>query len=271
MKVTIIGTGFLGEAIYQVLKKQDIDIVTTYHTHKKFDTSLEYDFLNDDPEKVFSENKGDVVIMTAMVEFTDDSALLQKSMERFVQFFHHSRIIYISSDGIFDGERGEYTENDIPHPVTLYGKNLRICEEAVRKYSKDYCIVRPSYMYGFVNNVLDNRLKTAKELLERGETVSRFTDMYKSPLSYAEAAQVIDVLISSGYIGIVHISGERMSVYDFTKNGMKSLGISTSTLIGEPMPIPRPVGLLPDTSLRYDLMEQLTHIKPKSIQDELQV
>lgn len=269
MKVAIIGTGFLGESIYQILEGRGIDIITTYHTHKKFDDSFRYDFFSDDVEKAFPDNEIDVVIVTAMIEFVDNSVLLRKSMESFLKFFNHSRIIYISSDGIFDGEQGNYTENDEVHPVTLYGKNLKFCEELVRKYSKNYCITRPSYMYGFVGQVLDTRLRKVSEEIKAGKNVVRFTDMYKSPLSYRQAAEIIDALVFSSYIGTVHISGERMSVYDFTKKGMEALGISTSTLTGEPMPIPRPEGFLPDTSLRYDLMAQLTHIKPKNIKDSL--
>lgn len=269
MKVAIIGTGFLGETVYRVLEKRDVDIITTHYTHKKFDTSLQYDFLNDDVKKIFPDNDIDVVIVTAMIEFSDDVELLKKSMENFLKFFNHSRILYISSDGIFDGEQGNYTENDEIHPVTLYGRNLKLCEGLVREYSKNYCIIRPSYMYGFVGQVLDIRLRKASTEIKAGKSVIRFTDMYKSPLSYDQAAQTIDVLVFSDYIGVVHISGERMSVYDFIKRGMKALGLSTNTLVGDPIPIPRPEGFLPDTSLCHDLMERLTNIKPKSIEESL--
>lgn len=269
MRVAIIGMGFLGEAVFSVVTKRDIEVVTTYHTHRKFDASLQYDFFKDNPKDIFPAEKIDIVILTAMVEFAEDEQLLRSSMERLLEYFRDSRMVYVSSDGISDGSKGNYAESDIPHPVTLYGRNLMLCEGLVREYVKNHCIVRPSYLYGFVGGILDTRLKKVREEVSQGKTVTRFTDMYKSPLSYRQASEAITALAFSRYVGAVHIGGPRMSVYDFTKAGMEALKIPTDTLVGEPMPMPRPHDFLQDTSLNCDLMRKLTHIKPKSILESL--
>ena len=269
MRIGIIGTGFLGEALFSVVTKRDVDVITTYHMNKKFKDSLQYDFFTDDPKDIFPKEKIDIVILTAMIEFVEDERLLKNSMERFLGYFHDARVIYISSDGIFDGSAGKYTESDIPHPVTLYGRNLKLCEDLVREHTKNHCIARPSYLYGFVGGKLDTRLKKVQEEIAQGNKIIRFTNMYKSPLSYRQAAEAITALAFSRYIGTVHIGGPRMSVYDFTKAGMEALGLSTDMLIGESMPTPRPDGFLPDTSLNCDLMGKLTRIRPKSVAESL--
>jgi hypothetical protein len=56
-----------------------------------------------------------------------------------------------------------------------------------------------------------------------------------------------------------------MSVFDFAKECVDALGISTENLIGEPMPNEKPVDFLPDTSLDYTLMQKLTGIQPLGI------
>ncbi len=253
----------------RVLGEHGVAVVMTHRTHRKFDDSKPYDFFHDDPGKVFAGEKIDTVIIPAKIEFTEDSAALGQAMERFLEFFKDSRIVYISSDGIFDGTKGDYNESDQPHPVTLYGRNLELCENLVQKQVKNYCIIRPSYMYGFVGGVLDERLETARKELSEGKEISRFTDMYKSPLSYHQAAEIISALALSDYVGTVHISGERMSVYDFTREGMEALGVSTTGLHGVPMPSPRPDGMLPDTSLTSTLMTERTGIAPLSIRESL--
>jgi len=214
--------------------------------------------------------KIDTVFLSAKIEFEEDEKKLEESMTRFLNSCKDSRVIYISSDGIFEGESGLYKESDTPHPVTLYGKNLELCEELVKKYSENYCIVRPSYMYGFVDSHLDSRFEKIKRDIVEGKKISRFTDMYKSPLSYQQASEAIVKLAMSDYKGIVHVCGERKSVYDFTKEGMEALGISTENLIGEPMPKEKPVDFLLDTSLDNSLMCELTGIQPLSVKESFE-
>lgn len=270
MRVAVVGTGFLGEALCSVLKERGHDVVMTHYTHRKFENSLSYDFFNDDPRMIFSGDSIDIVIISAKIEFTEDSAALGQAMEHFLRYFEDSRIVYISSDGIFDGKRGMYTESDQPHPVTLYGRNLELCENLVRLQAADHCIIRPSYMYGFVGGVLDERLETARTELNHDKELTRFTDMYKSPLSYSQAAEIIANIALSDYVGVVHISGDKMSVYDFTHEGMEALGVPTNGLPGITMPFPRPAGMLADTSLDNILMKELTHTEPCHIRESLQ-
>ena len=270
MKAAIIGTGFLGEQIYKDLLPICDEIILTHHKNKKYPDSKKFDFFADDISSIIGGKKIDAVFLSAKIEFENDERKLAEAMTRFLASCKDSRVIYISSDGIFDGESGSYEEGDIPHPITIYGRNLEICEELVRKYSENYCIIRPSYMYGFVDSRLDSRFEKIKREVAEGEKISRFTDMYKSPLSYQQASEAIVKLAMSDYRGIMHVCGERKSVYDFTKEGMEALGISTKNLIGEPMPKEKPVDFLPDTSLDNSLMRELTGIGPLSVKESFE-
>ncbi len=267
MNAAIIGTGFLGEQLYEDSKSFYDEIILTHHKHQKYPSSQKFDLFADDIKNVFGGKKIDVIFFTAMVEFTKNTKLLRESMSRFLKSVRDSRIIYISSDGIFDGQKGLYKETDIPTPVTLYGKNLKLCEDLVKKYMDNYCIVRPNYIYGFVNGKLDGRFRKIKQEVSEGRVIKRFTDMYKSPLNYVQTSQAVIRLARSEYQGAVHVSGERMSVYEFTKRGMVALGLSTKNLIGNSMPKERPINFLPDTSLDYTLMTRLTNIVPLDIKN----
>ena len=267
MKSLIIGTGFLGEQLYLDFITKSREVLTTYHHHQKYSDSVRFDFFKDSPEETFERKEIDTVILPAKIEFTEDSDLLQGKMEKFTKWIGDKRFIYISSDGIFDGEEGNYTETDTVHPVTLYGKNLKICEDIIRKGVKNYCIIRPNYLYGFVNGKLDSRLQKVKDDALAGNGIVRFDDMYKSPLSYRQASEYILRIAYSGFIGTVHISGPRMSVYEFTLQGMKSLGLPLLTLRRESIPKDRPSDFLVDTSLDAHLAEQITGIQSLSVEE----
>lgn len=271
MKAAIIGTGFLGEQIYKDLLPVCDEIILTHHKNKKYPDSKAFDFFADDIGDIIGGKKIDVVFLSAKIEFEEDEKKLREAMTRFLIACENCRIVYISSDGIFEGESGLYKESDVPHPVTLYGKNLKLCEELIKQYSKNYCIARPSYLYGFVESHLDSRFEKIEKDVAEGRKISRFTNMYKSPLSYRQASEVIVKLALSKYRGVVHVCGKRMSVYNFTKEGMEAFNLSTKNLIGESMPEEKPLDFLPDTSLDNSLMRKLTGIEPLSVKESFEI
>jgi dTDP-4-dehydrorhamnose reductase len=270
MKAAIIGTGFLGEQIYEDIKSSCEKVVLTHNRNKKYPDSVKFDFFSDDIGKVLGDEKIDLIFLPAKIEFVEDSELLASAMARFLESTKGSRIIYISSDGIFDGQDGPYNEDDESNPVTVYGRNLKLCEELVKKHAASFCIIRPSYLYGVVNGKLDSRFRRFKKELEEGREVRCFTDMYKSPLSYVQAAEVIVKIAKSDFNGVLNVSGERKSVYDFAKEGLEALGVSAEGLVGESMPKDRPIDFLPDTSLNFSRMERLTGMRPLSIRESFE-
>jgi dTDP-4-dehydrorhamnose reductase len=202
-------------------------------------------------------------------DVTCDFADFKRRVDQLVRDCQACRVLYISSDGIFDGRKGYYVESDIPTPSTLYGRNLKYFEEAVQALCTNYCIVRPSYLYGYSCSQLDRRLSQIRDRLLAGEQLSYFTDMIKSPMEVNQIAQAITWLACSDYIGIMHVAGEAMSVYDFYQEAMRSLGITYPGLLPAHMPtdFPHPR----DTSLDISLMKKLMGIVPLSVQEALSV
>ncbi|MFA5962027.1 MAG: sugar nucleotide-binding protein [Parcubacteria group bacterium] len=270
MSTAIIGAGFLGGEIARQLLESGADVLVTHNQNPKFPGSLKFDFFADDSEELFSGREIDTVFLSAKIEFVEDQELLEKAMRQFIAGCAGKRLVYFSSDGIFAGEQGNYSEKDLPVPVTNYGKNLALCEKLIREESEDYCIIRPSYLYGFSGGRLDSRLSKASEALKNGERLERFSDMYKSPLGVFQVAQASIGLAFSDYQGIVHVAGPRMSVYEFHKQALEALGVSTDNLVDVKMPVERPADFLADTSLEYSLMKKLTGIEPASIRGSLE-
>ena len=271
MKALIIGTGFLGEQIHEEIKNYCKEVFVTHNKNKKYSFSKKFDLFQDDISEIFNLNEVNTVFFSAMVEFQENKKLLNKSMGNFLDKIKNKRLVYISSDGIFDGKKGQYKEDDEVNPITLYGENLETCENLIKRKVKNFCIIRPSYLYGFVNGKLDGRFSKLKSELEKGERVERFIDMYKSPLSYKQAAEVVVKVGLSNFKGIVNVSGDKKSVYKLSKEGMQALKVSTENLIGIKMPQKRPKNFLPDTSLDFSLMIKLTKVKPLSIKKSMRL
>jgi dTDP-4-dehydrorhamnose reductase len=265
--ILVVGSsGFLGWCIASGLSANTIDAVFTYCNTPYFPTSVRYDFFKDDISNILNITKVSTVIFTAMVEAKLPIAL-QTSMERFTCQCRDKRIVYLSSDGIFDGGKGWYSEGDIPAPCTRYGHNLLLCEQLIARNCSNFCIIRPSYIYGFFHEQLDKRLSHTRNALQIGEAVTLFEDMYKSPLGVQQVAEAIIELSRSDYIGIVHVAGERLSIFDFHSQAMKALGVDTSRL--QSCSMPASGEFLRDTSLQTSLWQRLTGMKPLNVQETL--
>jgi dTDP-4-dehydrorhamnose reductase len=267
-RILVVGSsGYLGRVVTKALSSKHF-AVSTHNKNPYFPDSAKYSFPHDDLSYLVTANMVDTCIFAAEIEKnqdyqrSDDLGFFHQAVKQLVQSLCAVRFVYISSDGIFDGKRGSYTESNIPQPTTEYGRKLEICEDAIRTLCSDYCIIRPSYLYGHSLGILDNRLQRTKSLCQSQQEAIYFDDMFKSPIHVVDAASLIITLALSEYIGVIHIGGPRMSVYDFHKEAMEAIGVSGKI---SPRKMPTDAGLLRDTSLDTTLCARLTGFIPKSV------
>lgn len=253
-KVLLIGSsGFLGRSLYQQLSTP-FEVITTHTTNKVFEHSEPYDFFAGDIQALLDKHSPDIVVMASAVE-KDVGETFENCVQHFVASCRSCYLVYVSSDALFDGKKGNYSETDLPSPITDYGRNLVYFETQVQTRVVNHLIIRPSYLYGYSLGVLDSRLENAKAQLEAGETLYYFDDMYKSPLEVNEAANFMTQLISRKSRGIVHVAGKRKSIYDFYLESLIALGIETNHLKASKIPVNS--GLARDTSLDSSLLRRL--------------
>jgi dTDP-4-dehydrorhamnose reductase len=119
-----------------------------------------------------------------------------------------SFFIFISTDFVFDGERGMYAEDDATGPVNYYGKTKLEAEEAVREYEYDWAIVRTVMVYGKPILSRSNILTVVKEKLEKGETYNVFDDQSRTPTYLEDLAEGIARIIEKKAKGVYHLSGK---------------------------------------------------------------
>jgi dTDP-4-dehydrorhamnose reductase len=267
-RILVVGSsGYLGRVITKALTSKHF-VVSTHNQNPYFPDSVKYSFPRDDLSYFVKANMIDTCIFAAEIEKNqddhrfDDLDFFHQAVKQLIQPLSAVRLVYVSSDGIFDGQQGSYAESDIPQPTTEYGRKLKVCEDTIRTFCCDYCTIRPSYLYGHALGMLDNRLQRTKTLCQSRQEAIYFDDMFKSPLHVVDAASLVITLGLSEYIGVINIGGPRMSVYDFHKEAMEAIGVSGKI---SPQRMPTDTGFLRDTSLDTTLCARLTGFIPKSV------
>ena len=140
-------------------------------------------------------------------------------------------LVYLSTDYVFDGERGNYRESDAPNPVNYYGLTKLAGEVAFMSSGADCAVVRASSIYGFGPG-RKNFAKFLVEKLKAGEVVKALVDQYTSPSQASLLGKAIMEIVERRLTGVFHVVGERMSRYEFAMRVADTLGLNKS-LIGK--------------------------------------
>ena len=111
------------------------------------------------------------------------------------------KLIYISTDSVFDGNKGMYSEDDKANPINIYGQSKFLGEKLVSENCDNYVIVRTNF-YGYEKNgnFLFNWI--LKNLRSNQEIVG-FDDILFTPLEVRNLSQQLHELISKDFVGIL--------------------------------------------------------------------
>lgn len=112
-----------------------------------------------------------------------------------------ARLVQISTDYVFDGSKGgPYLEDDLPHPLSLYGES-KLAGEMNAAFNPEHLIVRTQWLYGLHGrNFVETMLRLAGERNE----LDVVDDQLGSPTWTVDLAGAIVALIDSGCTGIYH-------------------------------------------------------------------
>lgn len=126
-----------------------------------------------------------------------------------------ARLIHISTDVLFDGLKGGYTEDDSPNPITPYGRSKALGEEMVRASGAPAIIVRTSLIYGWRPR-MDRGARQIIAAARAGQPVRLFTDEMRCPIWVENLAAAVIELAGLEYTGLLHVAGRQaLSRYDF--------------------------------------------------------
>ncbi|HEY0551995.1 MAG TPA: SDR family oxidoreductase [Verrucomicrobiae bacterium] len=122
-------------------------------------------------------------------------------------------LLFFSTDLVFNGARGNYTERDTPNPLTVYAETKLAAERIVLANPK-HTVIRTSLNAGRTSNgtAFNEQWRAA---WQRGESLSLFVDEFRSPVAAAVTARAVWELAAANQPGLYHLAGsERLSRYD---------------------------------------------------------
>ncbi len=227
MKVLITGAnGFLGHYLVPALLQQGVTVLATGKGPCRltgqgtngFDYA-EMDFTDlSSTRDTVSRFAPDIIVHAGAVSKPDDCELDQAlAWQINTGGTHHlleaaagqkAFFIYISTDFVFDGEKGMYKEEDEPAPVNYYGQTKLEAEQAVHAYPYPWAVIRTVLVYGQPLAGRSNILSIVKDKLEKGEGYKVVDDQVRTPTYVGDLANGIVSIIHQRATGTWHLSGE---------------------------------------------------------------
>jgi dTDP-4-dehydrorhamnose reductase len=182
-------------------------------------------------------------------------------------------VLYVSTDYVFDGDKGNYIETDLPSPINFYGYTKLKAEEQIKKILSEYCIARTSVIYG--STPAAGKINFALWLiskLKNKEQTKVFTDQWNSPTLNTSLAQMTLEIIERKISGLFHISGAtRISRYDFAMMLAKAFNLDSNLLIpASSKDLSFPAKRPKDSSLNTIKAQQTLKNKPLTIEKAIE-
>jgi dTDP-4-dehydrorhamnose reductase len=253
-RLLIIGaSGFIGQHLLQRLQSfPEHQVSGTYHaTMPQIQGCSWHQVEVTDPEQlgeVFRLTRPEVVAhLAAMADVNQCQRMPQQSTEINVRgteyiarlcTLHRAKLVFLSTEYVFSGDRGYYREDDTPQPTTHYGQTKWEAEQAVAREAERWSILRTSLVYGWP--MVANRSNLVTRLLDSLRSRRPFygyTDMYRSPVYVEDVVEGIIKLAQGNYPGVHHIAGpEWVNIGEFARAVAEVFDLNQDMLMLTPAP-----------------------------------
>ena len=226
------GNGMLGQRLIEFYNKlNDVELITTSVEEKSVFDDVDYvqaDISNRNGiKKVVYDFCPDFIINAAAYTNVDKSEsereLAWKINVKGVEYLSEtarvldSHLIHISTDYIFDGRSGPYTENDTPNPLGYYARTKLASENTLKISGCKNTILRTNVLYGTAKYSRPDFVKWVVESLRANKEIRIVDDQINNPTFIDDLVQGINKIVELRREGIYNIGGnEFLNRYEFT-------------------------------------------------------
>jgi dTDP-4-dehydrorhamnose reductase len=186
----------------QVLTRADFDLLDF--------AAVRREFQNDQPQLIIH-----CAAITVVAEAQKNPALARRVnvevTKRLAELSAEIQFVFFSTDLIFDGRKGNYTETDAPNPLHIYGETKVTAEEIVLKNPR-HLVVRTSLNGGISRAGNRGFNEQFRRSLQAGQGMTLFRDEFRCPIPAVETARAVWELVEKNCVGIYHVAGaEKLS------------------------------------------------------------
>ena len=141
-----------------------------------------------------------------------------------------AKLVYLSTDAVFDGSRGNYTEQDATNPFSVYGETKLLGEQAALAVHDDVLITRTNF-FGWSPTGTRSILEFFVNALRSGQQVSGYTDFVVSSLYVQDLLSATYDLVGSDRRGVVHLGASNaLSKYHFGVKVATQFGLAAELI-----------------------------------------
>lgn len=143
---------------------------------------------------------------------------------------HGFRLVHLSTDAVFDGQRGDYREEDTPNPLSVYARSKWQAEQQVLEACPQAIVARVNF-YGWSLSGQRSLGEFFFYNLKESRPVRGFTDVFFCPLEATQLADLLLRLVEKGAEGLFHVvSSECQSKYQFGVSVARRFGLDESLI-----------------------------------------
>jgi len=233
-RILLIGSnGMLGQSVVEILKlRNDVELLLASAEDVSYFPEINY-------SKFDISNKKDVknLIMTFYPDFiinvagytNVDKCETEKELawninvngvEYLAKYSvpSNAHLIHISTDYVFDGTEGPYSEVDLPNPISYYGRSKLAGENVIKRFDIKSTILRTNVLFGATKFGRPDFVKWVFDSLTKNQKIKIVTDQINNPTFIDDLALAIVGICDSNKTGLYNIGGkELLNRFEFTK------------------------------------------------------
>ncbi len=239
--LVIGGTGLVGNALVRAWESRGAPVsAATYHCHPS-GSFLQLDMRREaDVRALLSRHRPAVVAVPAANPFVDYCELHPEetravnvtgtlNVARACRDLG-ARMVFYSSDYVFDGAKGVYTEEDAPSPINEYGRQKAETEAGVLAADSRNLVIRTSGAYGWQWEP-KNFVLQVRESLSCGRRLRVAQGVRYNPTYVENLAEITVGLVEKGASGIFHVVGaEEIERADFAARAARAFGLDAALI-----------------------------------------
>ncbi len=226
--INVLILGGSGKIGLEIQNRKNITFIKTYFKNI-IKNGIKFNILTDQIEQICNVNSYDCFIIMSAISDPEQCFLNRdlskqinviKTKELILQLKKYKKkIIFFSTEYIYDGLTGNYKENSNPNPINLYGSQKLEVENYIRRNIQNHCILRIAKTYS--SKIGDDTLVSnwySEVYVKKLKTLKVASDQFFSPLFSIDIEKVLEQIIYKNFIGTLNLGGpDKLSRVDYLK------------------------------------------------------